>query len=128
MISQRAKFRQLDTRVTTNQVHNTGTILRHMPVLRYHRTVSRTRRKTAGFVSIRTKCQMHKSSKIRQKLAHDLKCVAYTYLINIFHVILFILTALAFTFIFKDGNPRLQIKSFYIAGMRKSLAPGLRGD
>jgi len=71
---------------------------------------------------------MHKVSKIQQKLAHDLKFVDYTYLINIFPTILFIPTALAFTFIFKDGNPRLQSKSFYITGMRKSLAPGRRGD
>jgi hypothetical protein len=41
---------------------------------------------------------------------------------------LFIPTTLAFAFIFKDGNPRLHIKSFHIAGMHQSLAPGRRGD
>jgi len=99
-----------------------------VPVLRDPTTFSSTIPKRTGFVSIRIKRQTHKGSKIRQKLAHDLKCVGYTYLINIFPAILFIPTALAFTFIFKDGNPRLQSKSFYIAGMHKSLARGRRGD
>ena len=62
----------------------TGTILDLVPVLRYHTTVSSTRPKRADFVSIRIRRQMHKGSKIPQKLAHDLKCVGYTYLINIF--------------------------------------------
>jgi len=51
--------------------------------------------------------------------------VSYKY---IFPAILFIPTALAFAFIFKDGNSRLQSKSFYIAGKHKSLAPGRRGN
>jgi hypothetical protein len=51
--------------------------------------------------------------------------VSYKY---IFPAILFIPTALAFAFIFKDGNSRLQSKSFYKAGKHKSLAPGRRGD
>jgi len=45
-----------------------------------------------------------------------------------FPAVLFITTALAFMFIFKDGNPGLQSKSFYVAGMHKSLALGRRGD
>jgi hypothetical protein len=114
MINQRAKFRQHDNRVTTNQLHNTSTILRHVPVLRDHKTVSSTRHKRPGFVSIRIKRQMQKGSKIPQKLDHDMKCVGYTYLINIFPAtILFIPTALTSKFIFTDGNPLLHSKSNY---------------
>jgi len=80
MINQRAKFRQLDTRVTTNQVHNTGTILRLVPVLLYHTTVSSPRPKRAGFVSIRVKRQMHKGSKIGPRFEMCGLHVSYKYI------------------------------------------------